>query len=686
MHPQNLPTSSNEALAQVRILLSSTPSKLSYTRLFQLLRFVELLAPRSLDENVLSYVKSHLKDWYQAFPLSTQQEEWSGSQYLPLVNDPFILTGDFYRAALFEHAPWSGLLRSLHCNLSELNDSDSLEQSKKWSPEHLFVSPLFEALEYIHFCGANHSTKTYNLFDSMLLSPYLKKVKMLRLSNGILRDDSIERLAQAPNFGPLEVLDLSECAQTDDLLDALACSPYLKNIRVLKVRASEVHTTEGIQNLLDSENCRTLEHLLIKTTHYFDLLDRPNQPLLIHSSNLPNLQKLEVDYLSNPLEDQKVEIAPTTLKKLKNLRLCDLALTSEQLSALASTPHFSALERLELDACQEPYFAKNSNQLNFGPLFNSRNYPSLEKLHIRSYRLTNPNSKAPTQDSLLAHLKELALWKSGVDDKTFRFFNKLSSPSALKKLILWDCYDFSSEGLFAFLSAPLNSQLRELSICETSENHSEFDFKRLVATGILHTLESLHIAVYYYNWGVTKSFVNAHELSNIHNSQSLRSLHLSGPGLQNDLKSLFQSHYLQKVEALNLYNCRFGSALKDGITHIHRLKNLRKLELGHNELGDKELSALIQALGQNHLEELSLDHNPSLNKQLVNLAKSPHFESLRVLSLKGIKLRKKALEALLESPTLQNLSLLRLPQEDELALTRTESDIYQQLRLRYAVE
>jgi hypothetical protein len=104
--------------------------------------------------------------------------------------------------------------------------------------------------------GGNHLTVPG--LRALLASPYLKNLRLLRLSfNDDLGDEGAELVANSPNLAGLLSLKMSFCSVADAGMKALASSPFLTNLRVLKLWDCRV-ADEGARALAGSPNFRRL--------------------------------------------------------------------------------------------------------------------------------------------------------------------------------------------------------------------------------------------------------------------------------------------------------------------------------------------------------------------------------------------------------------------------------------------
>jgi uncharacterized protein (TIGR02996 family) len=93
---------------------------------------------------------------------------------------------------------------------------------------------------------------------ALLASPYLKNLRLLRLSfNDDLGDEGAELVANSPHLAGLLSLKMSFCSVGDAGMKALATSPFVTNLRVLKLWDCRV-ADEGASALARSPNFRRL--------------------------------------------------------------------------------------------------------------------------------------------------------------------------------------------------------------------------------------------------------------------------------------------------------------------------------------------------------------------------------------------------------------------------------------------
>lgn len=143
----------------------------------------------------------------------------------------------------------------------------------------------------------NYPRISDNSIIALSLSEFLVNIKVLKCMGNKITDKGLQFLMDTRNIINLEELDVSDHIMkkndfiTDISLNSMACSNYLKKLKILNLRSTSI-ASKGLIEFFESYNCRELE--ILKISNNKNITDIALMALM-ESDNLYNLKKLYIN-------------------------------------------------------------------------------------------------------------------------------------------------------------------------------------------------------------------------------------------------------------------------------------------------------------------------------------------------------------------------------------------------------
>ena len=252
---ENVPMNTQDLYPIIRQWLSVRPSRQHFRALLDYLQqHLELL-----DEDLISYIDTHLSDW---------PDEERMSNGFTFYNTPlFRLVRNlvFFRHLWRDDIPLSSLTHITHLNLS-------------------------------------HNSVNQTLIDKLHTSPLLSHLRGLKYNGYGFKDHHIQALTEVPNFQNISSLELWNTGITNAALDALAQSSHSHGLRELNLYNNKGFDDGGILSLSKST---TLTHLHALNIGYNNITMTGIQALC-HSPAMKELRTLKASNLRSIRAEQNL--------------------------------------------------------------------------------------------------------------------------------------------------------------------------------------------------------------------------------------------------------------------------------------------------------------------------------------------------------------------------------------------
>ncbi|MBK03812.1 MAG: hypothetical protein CL920_10755 [Deltaproteobacteria bacterium] len=404
-HTRHAPA--QEAFAELRELLSKTPSAKIFATILQLANTWDML---DIREEGLAYADAHLQSWDPALRHAEMRDVW-----------PSFPKG-----------------KPLHCF--------QLVRSVRWPIEK--VAPgAFEGLahlrqiEFFHF-GRAHCPKKEraHTIESFLSSPHIKQLRQLRITELPLGKQRTEIFDALDECRSLESFALIECALKKKDIVRLAKSIWFRRLRKIFLYRNELGG-DGLVRLLNALDSEKLEELRVMSNFLGDGA--------VEAFGNRTFSSLKVLDLSFNQLDQEAAIAiaeGASFPSLESLSLDGNSIRRFGLEAWLDAGHFHHLRRLTLSACElDPGAAEL--------LATSSALSALQTLFLHYNKLTDKGVIALSKAASLSSLQTLNLSSTSMHDEgVFAILESELFPS-LRKLICREVL-FSEEGYTRLAETP----------------------------------------------------------------------------------------------------------------------------------------------------------------------------------------------------------------------------------------
>ncbi|KAM9306741.1 uncharacterized protein KZ484_000132 isoform 2-T2 [Pholidichthys leucotaenia] len=511
-------------------------------------------------------------------------------------------------------AQWSALGFIL---VSSEKDLDVFDLKKYSASEKVLLRllPVVRTSNKAVLSSCNLSERSCEALSSVL-SSQSSSLRVLNLSNNVLKDSGVKMLAsglQSPHCR-LETLRLSSCNLSERSCEALSSvlSSQSSSLRILDLSNNDLKDS-GVKILaagLQSPHCR-LETLRLSSCN---LSERSCEALSsVLSSQSSSLRVLDLS--NNVLKDSGVKILASGLQsphcRLETLRLSSCNLSERSCEALSSvlSSQSSSLRVLDLS---------NNDLKDSGVKILAAGLQSphcrLETLSLSGCLVSEEgcSSLASALRSNPSYLRELDLSYNHPGESGEKILSALQEDPLcrLETLRLSSCN--LSERSCEALSSVLSSQSSSLRVLDLSNNDLKDSGVKILAAGLQSPhcrLETLSLS------GCLVSEEGCSSLASAlrSNPSYLRELDLSynHPGESGEkILSALQEDPLCRLETLRLSSCNLSERSCEALSSVlsSQSSSLRVLDLSNNDLKDSGVKILAAGLQSPHcrLETLSL--------------------------------------------------------------------------------
>ncbi|MBK03700.1 MAG: hypothetical protein CL920_18675 [Deltaproteobacteria bacterium] len=566
----------------IRQWLSVRPSRQHFRALLDYLQqHLELL-----DEDLISYIDTHLSDW---------PDEERMSNGFTFYNTPlFRLVRNlvFFRHLWRDDIPLSSLTHITHLNLSHNSVNQTLI-------DKLHTSPLLSHLRGLKYNG--YGFKDHHI-QALTEVPNFQNISSLELWNTGITNAALDALAQSSHSHGLRELNLYNNKGFDDGgILSLSKSTTLTHLHALNIGYNNI-TMTGIQALCHSPAMKELRTLKASNLKLGD----PLTHAIASSPHLTQLEMLELHNNGSTPESLKPLLFSPNVQHLKNLQLFGNKLGPIGLEAIGTSPQITKLEVLGLDntgfwygyeAWEEAHYDENTDteDEDFEDIvhkamlacFHSPNVRHVYKLSLASNDIGLKDLEAIGTSTTMRSLRELDLSQTWLEREHCEQLAQSPVFGSLERLTLWNC-GLDDECMIALSQSPYMNALREIT----------FQENEITAKGC-------------------KVFVDAKP------SAQLRKLHFA--------------------------NNQLGDEGVLAIANAPHLSQLTELDVGINKVGNRGAIALAESPYITELRELQLGDNDIGNDGIFALAASPNIHKLKTLFLKWNPFDPSALHALTQA-------------------------------------
>jgi hypothetical protein len=499
----------------------------------------------------------------------------------------------------------------------------------------------------------------------------LAALRTLELS-GDIRAAGVSALANSPHMANLEALELYDCAPGERGVTALAQSPYITRLRRLELRECEI-TARRLAILCASDRMAALEHLDLSSNN----IGPAGALALANSPHLSGLKTLRLDgpgageqiaalwegpglRALETLELYRVSMSARCASRiaraawppaLSALALGYLTLTGPAARALASAPGLAVLRALQLVDCtiRDPAALASSPHLS-----------ALRRVESWGSALGDAACAALVGGPSAATLESLDLIESGAGDLTMW---ALAGCARLEQL---RCDEGAISAASASALARLPASLRVLSL---RQNPIGAAGAAALASAPRPALRTLDLA------GCEIGDAGLVALAEGANLEGLERLWLEGNGIgPAGIAALAASGWAQGLRVLAVARNPLGD---EGVAALARSGLIEQLRYDpeRNEPRDGDLTgagmsarglmAVMDALATTSLDALVLSDETLRDEDIAQLAAHPALARLVELDLWGLELSAAGVRAIAQSPYAAGLRYLNFSGQDE---------------------
>jgi uncharacterized protein (TIGR02996 family) len=462
--------------------------------------------------------------------------------------------------------------------------------------------------------------------------PVLGGLRKLKLAPyGILDAGCMRALASSPHLARLVHLSLP-CQEIGDAGVTYLARAHLPALRSLNLFDTKIGP-EGLQALSSASFLNQLTELKLGS----NALGSGHLGFLTSTSAL---QVLELDEVGLTDADMAI-LAQAPLSQLRELDLCENALSSDGLAAVAQAPGLTLLTKLRL--FQNP-LGEGAGEVLAKASF------KVSYLELDEVGLGDVGLSALVRSDRLESLTFLTVSENGLTAASARMLAQTPHLGQLRHLDLSE-NPLGSDGALAVLAAPSLPSLQHLDLdntgMEAAPSHSLPPTRK--------PLGCLRVAKNLIAGPLAECLFCRPELAELKNL-----FVFENPLGADGMEAIAGSPALGNLDWLHASETSLGPAGARALAASTTLRCLRHLVLNDCRLGNEGVAALAGSPLLTSVEQLDLHRNDIQAPGMTALAASPYFQQLRSLSLFDNPLGDAGATALAQAVWLDRITSLSL--------------------------